>query len=53
MIRGIVCCALGVLTFGIGLKHFWDLNKGEPVQEKTPAAPAPKDEVIDTTAVAE
>lgn len=54
MIRGIVCCALGVLTFGIGLKHFWDMNKGEPVQEETPAATAPKkDEVIDTTAVAE
>lgn len=54
MIRGIICCTLGVLTFGIGLKQFWDLNKGEPVQEETPASPAPKkDEVIDTTAVAE
>ncbi len=53
MIRGIVCCALGVLTFGLGLKQFWDMKKDTPVQEETPAVPAPKDEVIDTTAVAE
>lgn len=54
MIRGIICCTLGVLTFGLGLKQFWDMKKDEPVQEETPAIPAPnKDEVIDTTAVAE
>lgn len=27
MIRGIICCALGVLTFGIGLESFWKLSK--------------------------
>ena len=55
MVRGIICCTLGVLTFGLGLKQFWDMKESkEPAQEETPAAPAPKkDEVIDTTAVAE
>lgn len=27
MIRGIICCTLGVLTFGIGLQSFWDMKK--------------------------
>ena len=27
MIQGIVLCGLGVLTFGLGIKQFWDMKK--------------------------
>lgn len=37
MIQGIVLCGLGVLTFGLGLKQFWDMKKAEPSVEETPA----------------
>jgi hypothetical protein len=47
MIQGIVLCGLGVLTFGLGLKQFWDIekkalsvigsDKDEPSVEETPA----------------
>lgn len=36
MIQGIVLCSLGVLTFGLGLKQFWDREKAEPSVEETP-----------------
>lgn len=41
MIRGIVCCALGVLTFGIGLESFWKLHKEkkEDIIDVTPTCP--------------
>ena len=34
MIQGIVLCSLGVLTFGLGLKQFWDMKKVEPSVEE-------------------
>lgn len=34
MIQGIVLCGLGVLTFGLGLKQFWDMKKAEPSVEE-------------------
>ena len=34
MIQGIVLCSLGVLTFGLGLKQFWDMKKAEPSVEE-------------------
>jgi hypothetical protein len=34
MIQGIVLCGLGVLTFGLGLKQFWDMKKVEPSVEE-------------------
>ena len=37
MIQGIILCSLGVLTFGLGLKQFWDREKAEPSVEETPA----------------
>lgn len=37
MIQGIVLCGLGVLTFGLGLKQFWDMKKDEPSVEETTA----------------
>lgn len=47
MIQGIILCSLGVLTFGLGLKQFWDRKPVDQEQETpAPEKAEPKD-VID------